>query len=454
MVALFVMVATLDRRAQRQASPANPPTPVLRVEKAPDPIIAEPVNIPPPEPAVETAKTSPAPPPEPGMSELTEVSPQAIPVEKAEEKPEEAKLDKPDLKDEAGRWNEATKTEPAAVPSIQPQDIVRVAATAVQIPSPAPIPAIATKLTPAKILFGAAKEPANLATRSIGFYARGCLAGAQPLPVDGPAWQAMRLSRNRMWGHPSLVKFIEKFAKDAKAKDGWPGLLVGDMSMPRGGPMPFGHASHQVGLDVDIWYKPMPERQLTAEEREKIPMETFLLDGGHVDPKVWSPDYAKLLRRAVSYPEVARIFVNPAIKKWLCDNVKEDRAFLRKITPIMGHDDHFHVRLVCPADNPGCEGQALRAADEGCGKGLDTWIAQLSKQGKPTPGPTKDPVVSMVPVTPPAPKPINAGVKPGPNDKKANDKKPKVKQPITLAQLPPECAVVLKAPSLTAAASR
>ena len=99
MVALFVMVATLDRRAQRQASPANPPTPVLRVEKAPDPIIAEPVNIPPPEPAVETAKTSPAPPPEPGMSELTEVSPQAIPVEKAEEKPEEAKLDKPDLKD-------------------------------------------------------------------------------------------------------------------------------------------------------------------------------------------------------------------------------------------------------------------------------------------------------------------------------------------------------------------
>ena len=75
------------------------------------------------------------------------------------------------------------------------------------------------------------------------------------------------------------------------------------------------------------------------------------------------------------------MFVNPAIKKWLCDNVKEDRAFLRKRSgPIMGHDDHFHVRLVCPADNPGCRNQPALAVDAGCGKGLDAWIAKLSKE--------------------------------------------------------------------------
>ncbi len=325
--------------------------------------------------------------------------------------------------------------------------MLRVAASAMQIPAPglAQIPSLA-KNASARALFGAVKEPANMATRSIGFYAKGCLSGAKPLPVNGPAWQAMRLSRNRMWGHPSLVKYIERFAKDAKAKDGWPGILVGDMSMPRGGPMPYGHASHQVGLDVDIWYRPMPDRELSKDERENMPMESFLLDPGHVNPAVWKPDFAKLLRRSVSYPEVARVFVNPAIKKWLCDNVKEDRAFLRKITPIMGHDDHFHVRLVCPPDNPGCENQKVLAVDEGCGKILDGWIARLSK---PAPA-AKD--VPAVPGVQAAAKPVAKPVaKPAAKPGAAPDKLGAGKPLVTMAQLPSECEAVLKAPPLAAA---
>jgi penicillin-insensitive murein DD-endopeptidase len=322
----------------------------------------------------------------------------------------------------------AFETSVTAPDSIKPHDMARLAIAAGQIPAPhlANLPALVQKLTPAKVLFGAATAPANLATRSIGFYAKGCLAGAKPLPVDGPAWQAMRLSRNRMWGHPSLVTYIERFAKDAKEQDGWPGLLVGDMSMPRGGPMPFGHASHQVGLDVDIWYRPMPERKLSEAEREALPMQSFLLDPGHVNPAMWSPGFTTLLRRSVSYPEVARVFVNPAIKKWLCDNVKENRAFLRKITPIMGHDEHFHVRLLCPAGDPGCKNQPALPPEEGCGKGLDTWIAALSKP--------------KVPVAPPPPGPKPAA-------------KGKGRPAITMAQLPPECGTVLKAPALTAASA-
>ena len=314
--------------------------------------------------------------------------------------------------------------------SSQPtQDMIQFAARAPQIPAPslAHVPALVIKFAPAKVLFGAMSAPSKMAARSIGFYAKGCLAGAKPLPVNGPAWQAMRISRNRIWGHPTLVRYIERFAKDAKVKDGWPGLLVGDMSMPRGGPMPYGHASHQVGLDVDIWYKPMPEHVLTNEERETVPMETFLIDPGHVNPKVWTPDFAKVLRRAVSYPEVARVFVNPAIKKWLCDNVKEDRAFLRKIHPIMGHDDHFHVRLVCPADNRSCRNQPSLPVDEGCGKGLDAWIAKLSK------------AVPVPVAAAPAPK---AGV--------TALRASRGKRSITLAQLPLDCRTVLQAPSMAA----
>jgi penicillin-insensitive murein endopeptidase len=117
--------------------------------------------------------------------------------------------------------------------------------------------------TPAKELFARKSTPFPGSPRSIGGYFDGCLAGAVPLPITGPTWQVMRLSRNRNWGNPQLVRFIERFAQNAK-KVGWNGLLVGDMSQPRGGPMLSDHASHQVGLDVDIWFRPMPDQYKAA----------------------------------------------------------------------------------------------------------------------------------------------------------------------------------------------
>ena len=157
---------------------------------------------------------------------------------------------------------------------------------------------------PAKELFGAAKTPAPMAARAIGFYAKGCLAGAAALPVDGPAWQAMRLSRNRNWGHPKLVALVEKLAVEAREHDAWPGLLVGDISQPRGGPMLTGHASHQVGLDADIWLTPMPDRRLTEQEREDLSATSMLApDGVSVDPKMWTDAHVRLLKRAASYAE-------------------------------------------------------------------------------------------------------------------------------------------------------
>src|ERR687896_308331 len=119
---------------------------------------------------------------------------------------------------------------------------------------------VAAAQTPAKEIFGGLDLPDNLAPRPIGFYSRGCMAGGVALSPDGPHWQAMRLSRNRQWGLPILVDFLQQLARDAATMDGWPGLLVGDMAQPRGGPMLTGHASHQTGLDVDIWAMPMPAR--------------------------------------------------------------------------------------------------------------------------------------------------------------------------------------------------
>jgi penicillin-insensitive murein endopeptidase len=269
---------------------------------------------------------------------------------------------------------------------------------------------------PAKELFGAAKTPAPMAARAIGFYAKGCLAGAAALPVDGPAWQAMRLSRNRNWGHPKLVALVEKLAVEARAHDAWPGLLVGDISQPRGGPMLSGHASHQVGLDADIWLTPMPDRRLTDQEREDLSATSMLApDGVSVDPKMWTDAHVRLLKRAASYASVERIFVHPAIKKALCDATAKDadRTWLHKMQAYWGHYYHFHVRIACPEGSTNCEHQQPLPNNDGCGKELTNWLALVKPKPKPE--------------TPP-----DTVAKPAPP-----------KRAITLDQLPADCRSVL-----------
>jgi penicillin-insensitive murein endopeptidase len=249
--------------------------------------------------------------------------------------------------------------------------------------------------TPAKELFARKAKPDDVAARSIGFYAHGCLAGAVALPINGTTWQVMRLSRNRNWGHPKLVEFLERLAEKAK-KVGWNGLLVGDMSQPRGGPMLTGHTSHQIGLDADIWLTPMPDRKLSREERELMSATMVVRDDRlDVDPNIWTHAHTEVIRTAAEDPAVERIFVNAAIKKALCREAGSDRAWLGKVRPWWGHDYHFHVRMYCPPDSPQCEPQPPPESGEGCGHELDYWFRDgvlhpqpPSEPPKPRPGPT------------------------------------------------------------------
>jgi penicillin-insensitive murein endopeptidase len=221
----------------------------------------------------------------------------------------------------------------------------------------------------------------------------------------------MRLSRNRQWGLPILVDFIETLARDVAAKDGWPGLLVGDMAEPRGGPMVSGHASHQIGLDVDFWLNPMPAHKLSEDEREKLSAISVTDPGPHeVFPNRWTAAHGRVIRRAALDPRVERIFVAPGIKKELCQTAGSDRDWLRKVRPYYGHNDHFHVRLFCPPGASSCKAQAATPPGDGCGKDLDYWFSAAPY--KPAPKPTK-------PVKPP--------------------------KPMMLADLPPACTAVLAA---------
>jgi len=242
----------------------------------------------------------------------------------------------------------------------------------------------------AKQLFGAATLPAAMSPQPIGFYSKGCMAGAAQLPPDGPTWEAMRLSRNRQWGLPILVDFIEDLSRKAAAEDGWPGVLIGDMAQPRGGPMVSGHASHQTGLDVDIWLTPMPSRKLSEKERENISAVSVVEPGPHEikTSGPWTAAHGRVIRRAALDPRVERIFVAPGIKKELCETAGSDRDWLHKVRPYYGHNDHFHVRLSCPAGTS-CKKQASPPPGDGCGKDLDYWFSAAPY--KPPPKPTKPP---------------------------------------------------------------
>ena len=256
--------------------------------------------------------------------------------------------------------------------------------------TPKPLPPLANpedpKL-PANQVFGRAMTPAEVETRSIGFYSHGCLAGAKALPVDGESWRVMRLSRNRFWGHPAMIAFLERFSRQAKADGIWPGILVGDISQPRGGPMLTGHASHQIGLDADIWLTPMPDGLTDADREQMSAVDMVESDGLSVDPAHWSEKQAGVIRAAAQAPEVERIFINPAIKKALCQR-HAGEPWMSKVEPWWGHNYHMHIRIRCPAGDSACEAQAPVPPGDGCGKSLAWWFTDEAlhpKPGKPKP---------------------------------------------------------------------
>ncbi|MGV6988750.1 penicillin-insensitive murein endopeptidase [Testudinibacter sp. P80/BLE/0925] len=234
------------------------------------------------------------------------------------------------------------------------------------------------------------KAPVQGEANPVGGYSNGCIIGAQPLALRGEGYQVIRAGKNRYYGHPELVDYLTRLGKKAK-QAGLQNVLVGDMGMPAGGRFASGHASHQTGLDADIWLRFGP----LSDKQALNPTATLMVNrkAQRVDEKVWTADQTTLIRLAAQDPKVDRIFLNPAIKLKLCQTVQGDRTWLRKIRPWFGHDAHLHVRLTCPQGASYCEAQAPVPSGEGCGAELMSWFeppkpgSQANKPKTPPPMP-------------------------------------------------------------------
>lgn len=274
--------------------------------------------------------------------------------------------------------------------------------------------------TKANQLFGSVSSASDSRPMPYGSYAKGCADGLVQLPETGPTWQAMRLSRNRNWGHPVMIDFLVELSQTAR-QIGWAGLYIGDISQPRGGPMTSGHSSHQIGLDADIWMLPPRRLDLSRAEREEISSIPVRSADQLSITENWTPRHQAVMRAAALDPRVDRIFVAAAVKIEMCRTAsRADRKWLQKIRPIQGHDTHFHVRLKCPRGARHCETQTptvseLSNGGDGCDETLMWWVSEDYLNPKPDPN-----------------------AKPAPRQRGARD--------YTLADLPRQCRNVLTSP--------
>ncbi|MFV0411560.1 MAG: penicillin-insensitive murein endopeptidase [Paracoccus sp. (in: a-proteobacteria)] len=262
--------------------------------------------------------------------------------------------------------------------------------------------------TPAKTLFGSTGSPSGGTAAAFGGYSKGCIAGAVALPETGATWQAMRLSRNRNWGSPQLISFLERLSVKQARQPGWSGIYVGDLSQPRGGPMLTGHASHQIGLDADVWLLTAQNLNLTAAQRESISSSDLSRRNGTSVNSGWTAQHMALVKAAAEDPAVARIFIFPGAKVKMCAEATGDRTWLRKVRPWYGHRAHMHVRLACPSGMRGCVDQDPPPAGDGCAE-AQQWVSNI--------------------LNPPPPDP--------------NAPKPPPKRELTLADLPAQCSALV-----------
>lgn len=223
-------------------------------------------------------------------------------------------------------------------------------------------------------------SPTPSPVRIIGRYSNGCIQGAVSLLPDEGTFTLMRPSRRRYFAHPHLRELV-LWLSEAVHQRGLGKLLVGDLGLARGGPTSTGHASHQIGLDADFWLW-LGASALSAEDKENLDAPSMLdVTETTLDLTKFTEAQVQVLKLAATHPKVERIFINPHIKKYLCE-VTKAAEWLRKLRPWRGHHYHFHVRLGCPAGQPWCESQEPPPLTAGCDAELMEWLQKLTEDNE------------------------------------------------------------------------
>ncbi len=213
-------------------------------------------------------------------------------------------------------------------------------------------------------------------TTSVGGPSGGRLEGGVALPDKAPGFR-MNPKRPNPEGRFATAELANALlSAAAKVAAKFPGseLVVGDLSLEEGGPI-YHHGSHQSGRDVDVlfYYRTTDGKFF---ESKGIPIEpdgTGDDFGDLTDPnddvsvKLDLPRTWAFVEAFVTQPDVriARIFVVEHVREMLLEYARKSgaapeaiEAFARTTCqPAVPHDDHFHIRLFCSAQDikGGCQ---------------------------------------------------------------------------------------------------
>jgi murein endopeptidase len=158
------------------------------------------------------------------------------------------------------------------------------------------------------------------------------LVDGRELPAAGTGYMTWDPIRKRVgnrsrrrWGTGRLLATVRRVLADyAGRHPGAQPVLVGDLSRPRGGDFGprfggIGHASHQNGLDADVYYPRLDGRLRRARRPDQVDRAAAqeLVDA--------------FVREGAEY-----VFVGPSL---------DLRGPSRIVQPLINHDDHLHVRL-------------------------------------------------------------------------------------------------------------
>ena len=212
-------------------------------------------------------------------------------------------------------------------PEAPPPPIPTTTAETQTLPPPAPeaqTPAVGP-------VFDEPRYPAQ-PSRALGRVTRGRLVRGVQLPQEGPdhmTWDpVLKQVPNRpwrQWGTDRLVRVLLRVLREFRqAHPEAPRVLVGDLSRPHGGDFSarfggLGHASHQNGLDVDVYYPRSDGLPLAAKRPDQVDRRLA----------------AALVRRFAA-ASARYVFVGPAL------GLPRPR---RIVQPLVHHNDHLHFRL-------------------------------------------------------------------------------------------------------------
>ena len=173
----------------------------------------------------------------------------------------------------------------------------------------------------------------------VGVWWAGKLRRGVQLPAEGPDWFTWDPVRKRVpnrgwrrWGTDRLVRTVLEVIAGYRLDNALaPRVGIGDLSRRHGGDfgMRFGglgHASHQNGLDADVYYprydglerRPYKPSQVDRELAQDL-VDRFVAAGARV------------------------IYVGPSL------GLKGPR---KVVVPLVQHDDHLHVRLQLRGPSP------------------------------------------------------------------------------------------------------